>query len=59
MSLVKAIVILMCILLCLVVSLGGGPNHVRTGFYFWQNPGSFAEYLAAGSLGRFLGKLDC
>ncbi|KAI0130312.1 amino acid permease/ SLC12A domain-containing protein [Xylariales sp. AK1849] len=55
MALVKAMVILMCILLCLVIALGGGPNHVRTGFYFWQDPGAFAEYLAAGSLGRFLG----
>ncbi|KAK6839262.1 hypothetical protein PG987_005128 [Apiospora arundinis] len=55
MSLVKALVIVMCILLCLIVALGGGPNHSRTGFYYWQTPGAFAEYLADGSLGRFIG----
>ncbi|KAK7926697.1 amino-acid permease [Apiospora marii] len=55
MSLVKALVIVMCILLCLIIALGGGPNHSRTGFYYWQTPGAFAEYLADGSLGRFLG----
>jgi len=55
MSLVKALVILMLILLCFIVSLGGGPNHNRTGFYFWQVPGAFNSYLQPGATGRFLG----
>jgi amino acid transporter len=55
MSLVKALVIVMLILLCFIVALGGGPNHVRTGFRFWTDPGAFAEYLQPGATGRFLG----
>jgi len=55
MSLVKALVILMLILICFIVALGGGPNHHRTGFYFWQDPGAFKEYLRPGDTGRFLG----
>lgn len=56
MSLVKALVIVMMIFICLIFSLGGGPNKVRTGFYFWQNPGAFAELSGySGDLGRFLG----
>ncbi|KAK1756399.1 dicarboxylic amino acid permease [Echria macrotheca] len=68
MSLVKALVILMLILMCFIVALGGGPTHVRTGFYFWQNPGAFGPYnvtaagqqvLIEGSTGRFLGVWAC
>ena len=55
MSLIKALVILMLILICFIVALGGGPNHNRTGFYFWQNPGAFNAYLQPGDTGRFLG----
>ncbi|KAK4149259.1 amino acid permease/ SLC12A domain-containing protein [Chaetomidium leptoderma] len=68
MSLVKALVIVMLILLCFIIALGGGPNGVRTGFYFWQNPGAFAEYsvivagnnhVVPGDTGRFLGVWAC
>ncbi len=68
MSLIKALVILMLILLCFIIALGGGPNGVRTGFYFWRNPGAFAEYSVAvsgvttvvhGDTGRFLGVWAC
>jgi len=68
MSLIKALVIIMLILLCFIVALGGGPNGVRTGFYFWQNPGAFAEYsttvsgettVITGDTGRFLGVWAC
>ncbi|KAH8671693.1 amino acid permease [Xylariales sp. PMI_506] len=38
----------------LVLDLGGGPNHERLGFYYWQNPGAFNTYLMDGSAGRFL-----
>lgn len=55
MSLVKALVIVMLILMCLVIALGGGPDHHRTGFWYWHTPGAFAEYLQPGALGRFLG----
>lgn len=55
MSLVKGLVIVMLILLCFIVAMGGGPNHIRTGFWYWQDPGGFAEYLQPGAVGRFLG----
>ncbi|KAK4244775.1 amino acid permease/ SLC12A domain-containing protein [Corynascus novoguineensis] len=68
MSLIKALVILMLILLCFIIALGGGPNGVRTGFYFWKNPGAFAQYsttvndvttVIPGTTGRFLGVWAC
>ncbi|KAK4456822.1 dicarboxylic amino acid permease [Cladorrhinum samala] len=68
MSLVKALVILMLILLCLVIALGGGPNGYRSGFKYWQDPGAFAQYsttvkgkvtVIEGATGRFLGVWAC
>ena len=57
MSLLKAIVICMLILICLIIALGGGPNHKRTGFHYWNDPGAFVLYKVKdpASLGRFLG----
>ena len=43
------------IMVCFIVALGGGPNHHRTGFYYWENPGPFVELYQPGSLGKFLG----
>lgn len=68
MSLVKALVIIIMIFMCLVIALGGGPNHVRTGFLFWREPGAFAEWsvklsgvttVVPGNTGRFLGVWAC
>jgi len=69
MSLIKALVLCMLILLCLVIALGGGPSGVRTGFVFWRDPGAFAEYTTTlkgeptttihGATGRFLGVWAC
>jgi len=39
--------------------LGGNPLHDRFGFRYWQKPGAFAEFYSTGSLGRFLGFLQC
>ena len=33
--------------------------HDRFGFRYWRDPGSFAELYKTGSLGRFLGFLQC
>lgn len=44
---------------CLVIALGGGPNHDRLGFRYWSEPGAFAEYLRPGTTGRFLGFWAC
>ncbi|KAI9464912.1 general amino acid permease 1 [Lactarius psammicola] len=41
----------------LVVNLGGGPDHTRHGFEYWNNPGPLVSSLEPGALGRFLGLL--
>lgn len=51
---IKLITILGLIILGLVIMLGGGPNHQRLGFWYWEEPGAFISYLAPGSTGRFL-----
>ncbi|KAF5008708.1 hypothetical protein FDECE_5035 [Fusarium decemcellulare] len=51
----KVITILGLIVFSLVLALGGGPDHDRRGFRYWQDPGAFREYIDTGSLGRFLG----
>jgi hypothetical protein len=37
-----------------VVDVGGGPNHDRLGFRYWNHPGAFNSYLVGGNTGRFL-----
>lgn len=37
--------------------MGGNPKHDAYGFRYWKNPGSFAEYIHKGTLGRFEGFL--
>lgn len=51
---IKLITILGLIIVGLVIMLGGGPNHHRIGFLYWQDPGAWKEYVATGSAGRFL-----
>ena len=52
-------VVLIFLLFCFtfVTMVGGNPHHFAYGFYYWQNPGSFAEYRTTGSLGRLEGFL--
>ena len=38
----------------IVIFFGGGPNHLRLGFYYWQVPGAFVPYKAPGDTGKFL-----
>ena len=59
MSSLKIITLVVVMTTCLVVALGGGPDHDRRGFRNWQHPGAFAEYLEEGSLGKFLGFWAC
>ncbi|KAK8233204.1 amino acid permease/ SLC12A domain-containing protein [Phyllosticta capitalensis] len=59
MSTVKLLVIIMLILCCLIISLGGSPSGDRIGFRYWKHPGAFQEYLSDGSTGRFLGFWAC
>lgn len=53
-SSIKIVVMIGIIILCLVLALGGGPNHDRKGFRYWKSPGAFKPYMAEGDLGRFL-----
>ncbi|OQN96729.1 hypothetical protein B0A48_17153 [Cryoendolithus antarcticus] len=54
-SSIKVCVIIGLIILSLVLALGGGPNHDRTGFRYWKSPGAIKEYTpATGDWGRFL-----
>jgi len=50
---IKLLTIIGLIILAIVLMLGGGPNHDRLGFRYWNNPGAF-KYKATGSTGRFL-----
>ncbi|KAB2571291.1 Dicarboxylic amino acid permease [Lasiodiplodia theobromae] len=54
-SSVKVVVICGVILLLLIIALGGGPTHDRTGFRYWNDPGAFVEYKTSGDLGKFVG----
>ena len=54
-SSIKVLVIIGLIILSLVLALGGGPDHDRKGFRYWDNPGAFREYKTGGALGRFVG----
>lgn len=43
----KVVVVVGLILFSLILALGGGPDHDRKGFRYWQDPG----YVFAGPLG--------
>ncbi|KAK0629705.1 proline-specific permease [Bombardia bombarda] len=54
-ALLKISLVVFLIILGLVIDLGGIPGTPRIGFRYWQDPGPFVEYIAAGDWGRFLG----
>ncbi|WVR04493.1 hypothetical protein IAU60_001497 [Kwoniella sp. DSM 27419] len=55
---VKIICFVMLILVSLVITLGGAPNHDRIGFRYWKEPGAFTNFNGiTGSKGHFLGFL--
>ncbi|KAJ5925204.1 Amino acid/polyamine transporter I [Penicillium verhagenii] len=50
---------LACLLaLSLSIALGGATGHDHWGFQYWKKPGAMHEYLAHGSVGKFLGLLQ-
>jgi amino acid transporter len=52
---IKLIAIVGLIILGIVISCGGGPNHESIGFRFWNDPGAFAQFNGIpGSKGQFL-----
>ncbi|WVQ73166.1 hypothetical protein IAR50_002730 [Cryptococcus sp. DSM 104548] len=55
-SSIKVLTIVGLIILGIIITAGGGPNHQSIGFQYWRNPGPFVQYDdIKGSLGRFLG----
>lgn len=53
---IKVITVIGLILLGIIISAGGGPNHQAIGFKYWNETGGFVQYLGIpGSKGRFLG----
>lgn len=56
---IKVICFLGLIIVGLVITLGGAPNHDRIGFRYWKNPGPLTDYNGiTGSTGHFLGFLS-
>ncbi|KAJ5689858.1 General amino acid permease AGP2 [Penicillium macrosclerotiorum] len=53
----KVILIFSLFFFTFITMVGGNPHHDAYGFRFWNNPGSFMEYLDTGALGRFEGFL--
>ncbi|KAK4500160.1 hypothetical protein PRZ48_008346 [Zasmidium cellare] len=50
---IKVIMLVGLLILSLVLMLGGGPDHDRIGFRYWNNPGATKRYLVSGSCGEF------
>merc|ERR1712000_54835 len=55
----KMLLIVGLIIYTFIVMLGGNPLGDRFGFRYWKDPGSFTELYYGGSLGRFMGFLQC
>lgn len=55
----KVLLIVALLMFTLVVMLGGNPLHYRFGFTYWTDPGAFATFYHEGTLGRFMGFLQC
>lgn len=55
----KFFLIVILFMFTLITMSGGNPLHDPYGFDYWNNPGSFAEHLSTGALGRFEGFLAC
>lgn len=53
----KVFLILILFSFTFVSMVGGNPKHDAYGFRNWNKPGSFAEYITTGDLGRFEGFL--
>lgn len=56
---IKVCIMVILILTCFIIAVGGGPNHYASGFAYWKTPGAFAEYLLTGPKGQFLGWWAC
>lgn len=53
---IKVITIIGLIIVSIVITSGGGPNHNPIGFRYWNETGGFVQYRGIeGAWGRFLG----
>ncbi|KAH6676312.1 putative arginine permease [Halenospora varia] len=53
---IKVLTIVGLIIVGIVITAGGGPNHENIGFRFWHETGGFVQYSGIpGAEGRFLG----
>lgn len=51
---IKLITIMGLILVSLVIICGGSPDQKAIGFWYWEDPGAFKEFMAPGNTGKFL-----
>jgi len=58
-SIFKVVLMLGLFLFTFITMVGENPLHDAYGFRYWQHHGAFAEHLASGGTGRFLGVLSC
>ncbi|GLI75123.1 hypothetical protein PoHVEF18_003374 [Penicillium ochrochloron] len=55
---VKVLCFMGLVIVSIVITAGGGPNHESIGFRFWNDPGAWTNYNGiTGSTGHFLGFL--
>ncbi|KAF2994550.1 hypothetical protein E8E14_001410 [Neopestalotiopsis sp. 37M] len=59
MSVAKLLVLVLLILTCFIISMGGQPSGERIGFKYWSDPGAFGTFLVPGATGKFLGFWAC
>lgn len=56
---VKVLCFLGLVIVSIVITAGGAPNHETIGFRFWHNPGAWTNYNGiTGPTGHFLGFLS-
>lgn len=56
---VKVLCFLGLVIVSIVISAGGGPNHNAIGFKYWHHPGAWVDYDGIkGPTGHFLGFLS-
>lgn len=47
------------VIVSIIITAGGGPNHEKIGFRYWNDPGPWTDYNGiTGSTGHFLGFLS-
>lgn len=51
---IKILCIIGLIMVSFILFWGGGPNHDRLGFRYWQRPGAFTHHIMSGGFGSFL-----